>query len=321
MNSATLVAAPSDRTNLAAAAPRETHPAIIPRGQSALRSLMVAMSIMCYLACIAIGGLILVNRAIATWTSDIAREVTVQVVPRDGSDLDREVEQALAILRSTPGVARSEAMSHDAAVALLEPWLGSGRLMRDLPVPRLITVEIDPRSPPNLAALAARIEGEVRGATVDTHLRWQGELTRLAAVLQWLGTAILVLITVSAATLVVHVTRSALDANRQAVEVLYLVGARDRFIAREVEKRLLLVGFRAGLAGAAGGICTFAMLSLAGSVAAPRSLAEASRNLVFGPPETTATIYGVFLLVPIVATLICLVTARAAVLRILRSLF
>jgi cell division transport system permease protein len=282
---------------------------------------MIAMSIMCYLACIAIGGLVLVNRAIVAWTSDIAREVTVQVVPRDGLDLDGQVNRALEILRATSGVVRAEAMSHEAAVALLEPWLGGGRLMQDLPVPRLVTIEIDPANPPDFAALSARIEAEVQGAMLDTHRRWQGELTRLAAVLQWLGTAILILIGASAATLVVHVTRSALDANRQAVEVLYLVGARDRFIAREVEKRLLLIGFRAGLAGAAGGICTFAVLSLAGSVAAPTSLVEASRNLVFGPPETTATIYAIFLLVPIVATLICLVTARLAVLRILRSLF
>lgn len=321
MTSATLIAAPSARTDLAASAPRETQPAIIPRGQSALRSLMVAMSVMCYLACIALGGLVLVNRAILAWTSDIAKEVTVQVVPRDGVDVERQVALALDLLRATAGVTGADALTHDAAVALLEPWLGSGPLMKDLPVPRLITVTVDPSGPPDFAALSARLGTEVRGATLDTHRRWQGELTRLASVLQWLGTAILILIAIAAATLVVHVTRSALDANRQAVEVLYLVGARDRFIARQVEKRLLRIGFRAGLTGASGGICTFAILSLAGSTAAPQSLAEASRSLVFGPPETTAAIYAVFLIVPMIATLICLVTARFAVLRMLRALF
>ncbi len=321
MSAETLIASPSARTDLAASAPRDTQPAIIPRGQSALRSLMIAMSIMCYLACVAIGGLVLVNRAIATWTSDIAREVTVQIVPREGVDVEQQVALTLEILGNTKGIARTEALSQEAVVALLEPWLGSARMIKDLPVPRLISIEIDPKSPPDFAALAARLETEVQGATLDTHRRWQGELTRLASVLQWLGTAVLILIAASAATLVVNVTRSALDANRKAVEVLYLVGARDRFIAREVEKRLLAVGFRAGLAGAAGGICTFAALSLAGSTAAPQSLAEASRSLIFGPPETTATIYVFFLIVPIVATLICLVTARFAVLRILRSLF
>jgi cell division transport system permease protein len=122
-------------------------------------------------------------------------------------------------------------------------------------------------------------------------------------------------------TLVIQVTRTALEANREAVEVLYLVGATDRFIARAVERRFLVAGLAGGIAGTALGIATFAAVTFTGYAAAPSGLAEASRSLVFGPSAGAMHAYLLFLLVPLGATLICLVTARLAVLKILRKAF
>ena len=43
--------------------------------------------------------------------------------------------------------------SPETTQALLEPWLGAGISLEELPVPRLITVIINSRNPPDLAAL------------------------------------------------------------------------------------------------------------------------------------------------------------------------
>lgn len=295
--------------------------AVIPRAQPAIRTLMIAMSVMCYLASIAIGGLILITRAVDSWTTDMAREVTVQVRPMEGQDLEAELARAAEIIGGFGGITEVRVLDRDAAAALLEPWLGQGRLLEDLPVPRLIAVGVDRANPPDLDRLAAALEADVAGASLDTHQRWQRELTRLAAAVQWLGLTILLLVLCSAVTLVIQVTRTALDANREAVEVLYLVGARDRFIARAVERRFLGAGLTGGIAGAMLGVATFAAVTFAGYAAAPSGLAEASRNLIFGPAMEATTAYLAFLLVPIFATLICLVTARLAVLKILRRAF
>ena len=53
--------------------------AIIPATAASLTSLTVTMAVMCYLACLAIGALILVDRAVTSWTSGLSREMTVQV--------------------------------------------------------------------------------------------------------------------------------------------------------------------------------------------------------------------------------------------------
>ena len=295
--------------------------AVIPRSQPSIRTLMIAMSVMCYLASLAIGGLILINRAVDSWTTDMASEVTVQVRPMEDRDVEAELARAAEILLGFEGITEVRVLDRQAAAELLEPWLGEGRLMEDLPVPRLIAVGIDRRTPPDLDRLASLLEAEVAGVSLDTHRRWQHELTRLAAAVQWLGLAILVLVLASAVTLVIQVTRTALEANREAVEVLYLVGARDRFIASAVERRFLRAGMTGGIAGAGLGIATFAAVTFAGYAAAPNGLAEASRNLIFGPSAEATMAYLAFLLVPIVATLICLITARLAVLKILRQAF
>ena len=52
---------------------------IIPPEAAPLKALTVTMTVMCYLACLAIGALILINRAVDSWTSGLSREVTVQV--------------------------------------------------------------------------------------------------------------------------------------------------------------------------------------------------------------------------------------------------
>ena len=89
----------------------------------------------------------------------------------------------------------------------------------------------------------------MKGASLDTHRRWQAELTRMASVLDALAYAVLVLICLCAIAIVVFATRSVLEANREIVDVLHLVGARDSFIARQVWGRFLKTGLAAGLIG------------------------------------------------------------------------
>ncbi len=294
--------------------------AIIPRIQPPLGSLMIAMTVMCYLATLAIGALILVNRTVAGWTSELSSEVTVQVRPLDKRDVEADVIAVRRILLATKGVESVDVYDRARSAALLEPWLGKGAMLEDLPIPRLVTVAIDRAAPPDFAALGKKISAEVPAASLDTHRRWQAELTRLARAFQWLGLAILLLIGGAAVLLVVKTTRSALDANRDIVEVLHLVGARDAFIARQVERRFLLTGLRAGIAGTIAGLLTFVVVALFGGLGAPLDLAEASRGLLFGPPETSRLVYFLVMLVPIIATLISLITARLSMLRILHEM-
>ena len=289
---------------------------IIPARAASLKTLTIAMAVMCYLACLAAGALILINRSVDNWTSDLAREVTVQVHEVEGRKIDDDVKNAMKILGATRGVLSAMLLDEEAGRKLIEPWLGDAGDLADLPIPRLITVTVDPGAPPDFAALEKKLSSEVAGASLDTHRHWQNELTRMARVLTTLAYAILFLICICAVAMVVFATRAALEANREIVAVLHLVGARDRFIARQVWRRFLKTGLTAGVIGFLLGLLTF----LVAVMAAPDSFQAVDREFLSVSSRRIATNYAVLAAVPMVATLISLITSRLTLLRILRDL-
>jgi cell division transport system permease protein len=292
---------------------------IIPVDAQPMRTLTLAMAVMCYLATLALGGLMLVEAAVAQWTSGMTSEMTVQLRPTSGIDLSAETEKALAILSAAPGELSARKIERAEALKLLEPWLGRTSVLEELPLPSLIAVAVDRTRPPDLVALERQLSANVRGVSIDTHARWQSQLIRTASTLRHLSLSILALIALSATALVIFATRSVLDANRGVIEVLHLVGAHDGFIARAVKGRFLRSGFLAGLLGTIGGIATFAILGLIGAPAGSSTLAEASTELLIAAPSVALATYSVFLLVPVCATLLSLVTAHLAVMRQLRG--
>lgn len=282
---------------------------IIPSNVASLRSLTVTMAVMSYLACLAIGALILVDRAVTSWTSGLTQEMTVQVAHVRGADIAAEVDKAHAIVSDFPGIREAEVLDEDAGARLLEPWLGS-RALEGLPVPRLIRVVTDSSNPPDLDALAEALQG-VKGVHLDTHRKWEAELTRMARALSVLSYAILFLISVSAIAIVIFATRAVLQANRHIVDLLHLVGARDSYIARQIDGRFLRTGLLSGFIGVGLGLLTFLLLGLSSS----GGMGAASRSLLFAAPEIAVWSYAFLFAVPLAATLICLITARVTLMR------
>lgn len=282
---------------------------IIPSNMASLRSLTVTMAVMCYLACLAIGALILVDRAVESWTSGLSQEMTVQVAHVRGADIAAEVDKAHAIVAGYPGILEAEVLPEEAGAKLLEPWLGT-RALEGLPVPRLIRVVADQAQPPDLAGLETALS-EVKGVHLDTHRKWEAELTRMARALSVLSYAILLLISVSAIAIVIFATRAVLQANRPIVDLLHLVGARDSYIARQIDGRFLRTGLLSGFIGVGLGLLTFLFLGLSNG----SGVAAASRSLLFAAPEIAIWSYSFLFAVPLAATLICLITARVTLMR------
>jgi cell division transport system permease protein len=290
---------------------------IIPPEAAPLKTLTVTMAVMCTLACLAIGALTLINRAVEQWTHGLSAEATVQLRQVQGVDPNAELQKLDVVLRQTPGIAAITVMDRRAAAKLLEPWLGTGNT-DDLPIPRLVRLTLDDAHPPDLQALAQRLEETVKGASLDTHQRWQAELAHMARTLSTLAYAILALIAASAVAMVIFATRTVLDANRQVVDVLHLVGAKDGYIARQIDRRFLATGLYAGLIGVGLALLVFFFLGLSGRVSG-EGLAAASRSLLFAPPALALSSYAALLAVPVAATAIALITSRLTLIRMLRN--
>jgi cell division transport system permease protein len=223
------------------------------------------IAIMAFLASIAAGATEIVARTAAEWTSDLVREITVQVRPVAGREIESDVAKAAEVSRSTPGVTAVRVPTRSDIERLLEPWLGKGLDLVEIPLPRLVVLEVDRSRVPALAQLREDLATAVPGASLDDHRFWLERLSSMAETLAFVGVGVVALIFAAAALSVIFATRAAVAASRDIVEILHLVGADDNYIAREYQSRFLVLGAQGA---AIGGVTALLFYVAAGSITA-----------------------------------------------------
>ena len=221
---------------------------IVPKRSIAGRALVAVVSIMTFLASLTTGAVMLVRSAAIEWQSDVAREVTIQVRPGQGRDLDAEVNRAVGIARAIPGVGEVRAYTKAESAHLLEPWLGGGLSLDDLPVPRMIVVKL-PSGAADLAPLKKELAEKVAGASLDDHRVWIDRMRTMAKTTIAGGIGLLILMLAATVLSVIFATRGAMATNRPIVEVLHFVGAGDRYIANRFLRHFLRLGLQGGVIG------------------------------------------------------------------------
>src|SRR6186713_1483647 len=136
---------------------------IVPAQNIAGRALVLVIAIMTFLSCLTFGAVTLVRDTASVWENQISREATIQIKPVDGLDMEAALAQASQIAGEFPGVTATRIIDRDATARLLEPWLGTGLNIDELPVPRLVVVTIDRNNPPDFAALRDALAAKIPG--------------------------------------------------------------------------------------------------------------------------------------------------------------
>ncbi len=222
---------------------------IVPRASIAGRALVAVVAIMTFLASITTGAVLLVSASAAEWQSEVASEITIQVRPVTGRDLDRDAAAVADAMRAQPGIVEIRPFTKEESAKLLEPWLGSGLSFDDLPVPRVIVARVQPGTTPDLVALRSRVTQVAPTATVDDHRAWIERMRSMTGAKVLAGIGILVLVIIATIISVSFATRGAMAANRPIVEVLHFVGAGDRYIASRFQRHFLRLGLEGGVIG------------------------------------------------------------------------
>ena len=225
---------------------------IVPRATIAGRALVAVVAIMTFLASITTGAVLLVSASAAEWQSEVGSELTIQVRPSTGRDLDRDVAAATEAVRGEAGIVEARPFTPEESAKLLEPWLGSGLSLDDLPVPRVIVARVQPGATLDLAALRNQVTQAAPTATVDDHRAWIERMRSMTGATVLAGVGILALVIIATIISVSFATRGAMAANRPIVEVLHFVGAGDRYIANRFQRHFLRLGLEGGVIG--GGI-------------------------------------------------------------------
>lgn len=230
---------------------------IVPRGSISGRALIAVVAIMTYLASMTTGAVLLVRASAAEWQSDVSSELTIQLRPSPGRDIERDVRAVVDAARAQPGILEVRPFSKDESAKLLEPWLGTGLSLNDLPVPRVIVVRVAPGATPDLAALRRVVTQAAPAASIDDHRAWIDRMRSMTGAIVLAGTGILILVIVATVISVSFATRGAMAANRPIVEVLHFVGAQDRYIANRFLRHFLRLGFEGGIIGGLAAMLTF----------------------------------------------------------------
>jgi cell division transport system permease protein len=251
-----------DATPALARLPRGTA-SIVPKSSIAVRSLAAVVAIMTFLASLTTGAAMLVVSTASTWQSEVGREVTIQVRPAPGRDIDADVGTAADIARAVPGIADVQPYSKEQSEQLIEPWLGSGLKLDDLPIPRLIVVKLVPGASPDFASVRNTLAAQVPTASLDDHRGWIERMRTMAGTAVIAGLAVLGLVLAVTVLSVTFATRGAMAINRPIIEVMHYVGATDSFVASQFQHHFLMLGFKGGAIGGGAAILLFGCVEAA----------------------------------------------------------
>ena len=292
---------------------------IVQAGSVTGRSLTVVIAIMCFLACLTAGAVWMMYQSANAWLANMSNEITIQVEPVDNADTDQRVQEIVSFLRLRGGISTVNPLDQADTGKLLEPWLGSSEALKDLPVPRLIAIEIDRRAPPDLVRLGAELKEQFPNAVLDDHRQWRKQIATVSNTFMVGGVAILVLVALATIGTIISATGSAMAANRDIVEVLNFVGADDSFIAHEFEKHFLSLGIRAGLIGAGLAVLVFWTLPIVMELLGGSSVGIDELHRLVGIGALDMFGYLILAIVVVLVAALCTITSHIGVKRILNQ--
>ena len=235
---------------------------IVPKATIAGRALIAVIAIMTFLASITIGAVMLLRAAAGDWQSDLAREVTIQIRPVAGRDIEADIAKAAAIAGAVRGVAGVRPYSKQDSTQLLQPWLG-GLALDELPVPRLVAVAIAPGETPDLEKLRGSLAEQVPPASLDDHREFVDHMRAVTGTIVAGATGVLALVMIATVLSVTFATRGVMATNRQVIEVLHFIGAKNSFIAGHFQRHFLLLGLKGGAIGGGLALLLFGLVDFA----------------------------------------------------------
>ncbi|NRA89055.1 MAG: hypothetical protein HRU28_17095, partial [Rhizobiales bacterium] len=305
---------------------------IIPRDTIIGKSILFIIIAMCFLAGLAIVSLLLVQSSVDGWTRDIGKQATVQIIPSPERNSDDDMKTALEIIRATKGIAQAEPLTKNETAKLLEPWIGDGIIGQDLegneisildelPIPAIIAIEFSATESVNLNQLNAALKSAVPGSSVDDHKRWLSHLSSIGNILKISAYAVLFLVAGITVTIIIFATDAALNSNKISIEILFLVGAEESFITKEVRHHFLMMGLKAGVIGAL--ICMAFILLLGlmiNIIYASQFDNLAAARILFGQIALSPYQYLYLIIVPIFATLISGITVHLTTKKIINQM-
>ena len=181
---------------------------------------------------------------------DLAQQVTIQIIEADPIARAGQRVAVARKLRSVPGILTVAAVPDAEVRNLLEPWLGTGVIDADIPVPALVDVRLNGvPTAATLKTLETSLRPVAPNIRIDSHSSWMAPFFDLMSALVWLavGTSFLLLLATSA--VVILAVRSSLNTHRETIQIMHMMGSTDVQAARLFQRRVALDALLGGMVG------------------------------------------------------------------------
>ncbi len=283
----------------------------LPRSKDREGLLPWVIGVMLFLCALSVASAVAIGTGIERWSRDLASNVTVQIIVSDAAEREEQTNAVLRMLNATPGVESASVLANAEVMALVSPWLGDLPIDANLPIPSLIDVALDGTTPINMAALAERLEATAPGARLDDHQEWLSQILDLASVIQIVLTAVVAMVVLSTIAIVIFGCRAGLATHAEPIAIMHLMGAEDSMICRAFDVRYLIHGIKGGVFGIIFAVLTLWLVS--------NMAADVGEGLVSSVTPDVSMGYWLLLL-PLVAALLTMTTARLTVRNALRDM-
>ena len=276
------------------------------KNHEATRLLPYVMAVMVYLSALALMGSMMLHRGFGEWTDSLSNRLTVQVTTADSEARGLQMVEVTQLLRKTPGIEHVRQLNDVEIEKLLEPWLGKGNVTADLPVPDILDVTVSRHLTVNLDALRGMLAKISDNIHLDDHQQWLGRFLRLMDMVEYTALGILLLVVMATICIVIFGTKAGMAENRETIAIMHHLGARNGMIAGAYQYRFMKYGLKGGIIG-----LVLAFITLMSLIYLSRDLASGLVQM----PELPIVQVAVLSVIPFVAALISMLTARITVMR------
>lgn len=273
------------------------------------------IAIMVALTVIALAGGLTLRNTVLSAQHELRGGMTVQIVEAREDARQAQSRAAIARLQTLPAVRSVRQVPQGEIDQLIEPWLGSVAGSADaaaIPVPSLIDVQLyGEATDRRIAEVRTALASVAPAARVDAQSGWLEPVFSALESLQWLALALVVLLAMALAAAVLMASRTALGTNRDTIEIVHLLGGTDAQIARVFQRSI-------GVDAAGGGL-----VGLVLAIVVILFLGRRFAGLGAGMVDSGALNWTDWLLlaaVPVLATVLAMITSRITVMHALRKM-
>ena len=265
------------------------------------------ISLTTFVALVLITGTFVLSSFVGQWSQSLNDHITIQVphTVYNTEENAHQVSDLLKFLRLQPAVKSAEIVDREEVHKLLDPWLGENYEAIGLPNPTLLSVTLRSHYPFDSVVLSGELNKIVSGVMVQHHEHFHKTLVRLTAVLQVIGNLIVALVTLASIGTLIFSTYTGLVVHRDVIDIMRLIGARPKYIARQFQHHTLKLSIKGVIYGM---LLIVGMVLLVRWFVGPLDMQVLPLHYV-----SLSMVVGVFVTVPFLVVLATTLTTRFTV--------